>query len=134
MVTIKLPWPPSVNRYYRHVGAKVLISKAGRAYRKAVADLLLVERKRANFTGRLSMTMAAYPPDRRRRDLDNLQKAIWDALQHGGLYRDDSQIKRFEATMHEPGKPGFVVVTVIETAPERTRAKAPHTRSSRKIA
>ena len=40
-----------------------------------------------------------YPPDRRRRDLDNLQKSLWDAIQYGGGYRDDSQIKDFECHM-----------------------------------
>jgi crossover junction endodeoxyribonuclease RusA len=35
-VTIKLPWPPSDNHYYRHVGPKVLISRDGRAYRARV--------------------------------------------------------------------------------------------------
>jgi hypothetical protein len=27
------------------------------------------------------------PPDRRRRDIDNVQKPLLDALQHGGAYR-----------------------------------------------
>ena len=36
--------------------------------------------------------MDAFPPDRRRRDLDNLQKPTLDALQHAGIYEDDSQI------------------------------------------
>jgi crossover junction endodeoxyribonuclease RusA len=36
--------------------------------------------------------MDAFPPDRRRRDLDNLQKPVLDALEHAGIYEDDSQI------------------------------------------
>jgi len=36
--------------------------------------------------------MDAFPPDRRRRDLDNLLKSVLDALEHAGLYADDSQI------------------------------------------
>lgn len=31
-------------------------------------------------------------PDRRRRDLDNILKALFDALTHAGLWLDDSQI------------------------------------------
>ena len=27
---LELPWPPSVNHYYRHVGPRVLISRDGR--------------------------------------------------------------------------------------------------------
>ncbi len=28
--------------------------------------------------------------------MDNAQKAILDSLQHGGLYRDDSQVAKLE--------------------------------------
>jgi hypothetical protein len=33
------------------------------------------------------MSIIVHPPDRRRRDIDNVQKALLDALQHGGAYR-----------------------------------------------
>ncbi len=36
--------------------------------------------------------MDAFPPDRRRRDLDNIQKPVLDAMQHAGVYLDDSQV------------------------------------------
>jgi hypothetical protein len=36
-LTLVLPWPPTTNTYYRSVGGKVLISRAGRAYRENVA-------------------------------------------------------------------------------------------------
>jgi crossover junction endodeoxyribonuclease RusA len=42
--------------------------------------------------GRIALCMDAFPPDRRRRDVDNLQKSTLDALQHAGIYEDDSQI------------------------------------------
>ena len=56
------------------------------------------------------MSVDAYPPDKRRRDLDNIQKSLWDALQHGGAYRDDSQIKDFECHMREPDRPSGKVI------------------------
>nr|DAH86622.1 MAG TPA: endodeoxyribonuclease RUS [Caudoviricetes sp.] len=36
----ELPWPPSVNHYYRHVGPRVLISRDGRKYREIVAGIV----------------------------------------------------------------------------------------------
>ena len=39
---LSLPWPPSVNVYWRHVGAKVLISAEGRAYAKSVYERVIV--------------------------------------------------------------------------------------------
>lgn len=41
---------------------------------------------------RLKVDIIAYPPDKRRRDLDNLLKAPQDSLQHAGVFHDDSQI------------------------------------------
>ena len=35
-----------------------------------------------------------YPPDARRRDIDNYNKALCDALTHAGVWEDDSQAKR----------------------------------------
>jgi crossover junction endodeoxyribonuclease RusA len=44
------------------------------------------------LTDRIAMVMDVYPPDRRRRDIDNLQKGPLDAMEHAGVYADDSQI------------------------------------------
>lgn len=92
---LTLPFPPSVNHYYRRVGWRTLISRQGREYRTAVCGLLArgwggIRKPPAG--GRIALCMDAFPPDRRRRDLDNLQKSVLDSLQHGGLYEDDSQI------------------------------------------
>ena len=110
---IKLPWPPSINRYYRHWKNRMLISAAGRKYRDTVATLCLPTPEQ--MTGRLYVKMEAYPPDRRHRDIDNIQKAVWDSLQHAGVYKDDSQIHHMEAFKHAPvPNGGFIIVTVRE--------------------
>ncbi|MGN0842257.1 MAG: RusA family crossover junction endodeoxyribonuclease [Kiritimatiellia bacterium] len=114
-VEFDLPWPPSVNNYYRHVGPRVLISRAGRKYRTMVVSRLAGSHKLA---GRLSLSLECYPPDRRRRDLDNLLKACQDALVQAGVMEDDSQIRRLQMEMLEPIEGGLVHVR-LETLPER---------------
>jgi crossover junction endodeoxyribonuclease RusA len=96
MIELFLPYPPSANSYWRHVGRKVLISEQGRAYRTAVQATCLEQLRLAPvpLRGRVSVEVTAYPPDKRRRDLDNLQKALFDSLTHAGLWLDDSQIDR----------------------------------------
>lgn len=106
---ITLPWPPSVNHYYRHVGPRILISREGRRYREAVAVAVML-RGRPRVEGRLALEMDAYPPDRIRRDLDNLQKGVWDSLKHAGVYGDDSQIDEFTVRRRGVVKGGKVVV------------------------
>lgn len=102
-VVLTLPWPPSVNRYYRHVGPRVLISREGRQYRRRVETQL--RGRVPTLRGPLALHVDCYPPDRRRRDLDNLCKSLQDTLQHAGLYEDDSQIKDLRLRMREPAPP-----------------------------
>lgn len=87
----ELPFPPSVNHYWRRVGSRTLISRGGREFRRRVCASLFAARTRP-LSGPLTVEIEIFPPDCRRRDLDNLTKALLDALQHGGAYHDDSQI------------------------------------------
>ena len=105
---LELPYPPSINHYYRHVGPRVLISRDGRKYRERVVNILKANGVKP-LDGPLRMTIEIYPPDKRRRDIDNTQKSLWDSLQHGGAYHDDSQIVRFEVIKREALPPDGMV-------------------------
>lgn len=115
-MTITLPWPPSVNRYWRHVGRRVLISRSGREYRRAVCGLLAGTGgpRKPPADGRIALAMDAFPPDRRRRDLDNLPKAVLDSLAHVGVYEDDSQIDLLIVRRRDVVRGGAVDVEVTE--------------------
>jgi Holliday junction resolvase RusA-like endonuclease len=91
MLEFELPYPPSVNHYFRMVGGRMLISREGRVFRTRVCSTLAALGVRA-LAGPLAVEVEVYPPDNRRRDVDNTLKSLLDALQHGGAYRDDSQI------------------------------------------
>ena len=93
MLELELPHPPSVNHYWRRVGARTLISRGGRVFRQAVCSILAAAKVQP-LDGPLAVAVEVYPPDKRRRDIDNVQKALLDALAHGGAYHDDSQIAR----------------------------------------
>ena len=110
-----LPWPPSVNRYYRHVGPRVLISREGRKYRMMTVSRL--GGRFPKFAGNLRLEAEFYPPDARRRDLDNLLKCTQDSLQAAGLFSDDSQIKSLRLDMREPIPPEGAVHVRLETLP-----------------
>lgn len=92
-MVLTLPWPPSTNHYWRHFRGRTVISREGRTFRASVCALLAGGGPRKPPAGgRIALAMDAFPPDRRRRDLDNLQKSTLDALQHAGIYLDDSQV------------------------------------------
>lgn len=105
-----LPWPPSVNHYWRRSKLGGMhISDEGRAYRKTVCALLA---RHKGVAGRVSVRIDAYPPDRRARDLDNLLKSLIDAMQHAGVYENDSKIDSLCITRCAVRKPGEVRVWV----------------------
>ena len=89
---ITLPWPPSVNTYWRTFNGRMIISAKGREYRTAVGLQMVLQNMIKHFSGPLQVEIEAWRPDKRRRDLDNLLKATLDALAHAGVYEDDSQI------------------------------------------
>jgi len=92
MIELDLPFPPSVNTYWRTFQGRMLISKKGREYRKAVSEQILLQKCNKHLKGKIRVTIEAWRPDKRRRDLDNLLKAPLDALTHAGVYEDDQLI------------------------------------------
>lgn len=122
MPRITLPYPPSANHYWRHVGNRTLISSTGRQYKLNVAAECL-QRGWRPTTARVSVTIYAAPPDRRRRDLDNLLKPLLDSLK-GYAYRDDSQIDRLEIVrcrVVDGGSVDVVVEEIVDAIKERTK-------------
>lgn len=90
---IVLPWPPSVNHYWRRSKNGMMhISAEGLAFREAVGWNAVQQKAPKQLTGDLIVDIEAFMPDRRRRDLDNILKALLDALTHAGVWLDDSQI------------------------------------------
>jgi len=117
---IDLPYPPTVNSYYRRAGRHVYIAKAGRHFRVEVCRAI---GKCEGLKGKLRVDVSVYFPDQRRRDLDNLLKGLLDALQHAGVYEDDSQIS--DLRVHAVGfsKEGMVSVAVEEATDEVHRSQ-----------
>lgn len=113
-----LPFPPSVNSYWRRNGGRYFISARGKKFRATVVAQLRALHL-PTLAGRLRLVINFYPPDRRRRDLDNMLKALLDALEHGGLYNDDNQVCRLEIERKEPRpKDGAAEVWVYENSGE----------------
>lgn len=102
---MELPYPPSLNAYYIPIQNRMTISRAGRRYREQVRAGI---RTAGRITGKCAATLEFYPPDNRKRDLDNLFKCFFDAIKYG-LIGDDSEIKIIHATMGAPVPPSGMV-------------------------
>lgn len=137
-VDLSLPWPPTVNTYWRAFQAvkkngqvargkngkpippRMIISKEGRVYRKRIVALIASLRLPLVFSAedRLTVEIAAHVPDRRERDLDNILKCLLDSLKHAGVYPSDGQVDRLVVDRSPKEKGGRVGVTITERAPQ----------------
>ncbi len=116
MITLTLPYPPSINTYWQYHNKGVHLNPKGRAYRTHVTARCYEQLGlQSPLHGRLKVTIDAYPPDARLRDLDNIQKPLLDALEFAQVFLNDAQIDHL-ITQRKPiaAPKGQLIVTLEE--------------------
>lgn len=111
---LELPYPPSVNTYWRANGKRRFISKEGVLFKTEVQAICFREKVGSFGDARLSVNVYIHPRSRRIFDLDNCLKAILDALMAAGVYDDDSQIDILSIARSDPVINGKAVVSINE--------------------
>lgn len=82
-------------------------------YRHQVLACVLQANPAIELVGNsLAVHIIAYPPDRRRRDLDNLNKAILDSLVFSKVIEDDGLIDKLIIERGAVSAPGYVTVAI----------------------
>lgn len=116
MYRFELPFPPSNNTYYRHVGDRVVLSKKGRVYKAKVREIL----QRLDLAGLMLKDLVVvrlelYRKDASSYDSDNFFKAVFDSLTYSKFWVDDDVVNESQArrkNYKRPNKYGRVVVYV----------------------
>lgn len=114
-VSFVLPYPPSGNHAWKHTkGGRHYITREAQSYfehvihiaRTSGADLMIGER--------MHVRCEIFPPDNRRRDLDNAWKVISDACTKAGIWEDDYLIDRLTLERRKPSEncSGLVFITI----------------------
>ena len=120
-MNLTLPFPPSVNGYWRATNKGMLISARGRVYRSNAIAVVYEQVKRKPkpqpLTAELDVHVVLFPPTRGCRDVDNFRKALFDSLTHAGVWADDSQVKRMTVEWGDLTKDGKVEVRIIDFKP-----------------
>ena len=117
MIELMLPFPPSTNTVWRNLRGRTLLSKRGREFRKTVGAMVGQQYIGLPLESRLAVTVTLYPPDRRKRDIDNYGgKALLDALTHAQVWADDEQIDRLTIIRGDNTKGGRCLVCIEEVA------------------
>lgn len=106
-----LPWPPSVNKYWRRTRSGVYLSRDAKLFRKSVeAEVVLQAIPR--FTHPVVAALEMRPP--RKSDNDNFEKALWDALQHSGVLVDDCQVTCVLRCWHPQRHSAGITLSITE--------------------
>ena len=92
----------------------MILSRAGRKYREDAIYWVHQQTQRTQpLTGRLQVLIEAFVPDRRKRDLSNMPKAVEDAITKAGIiWVDDEQIDDLRVIRRPVSKPASVVVHI----------------------
>ena len=108
-----LPYPPSVNGYWRTFRNRQIISKRGREYVKLVdSEMQKLKLHGEGIDFPLKFKMVINPPTLRSYDVDNFIKGVFDALSKCGFWIDDSQVRILTVIKGEKVKGGNVEVDV----------------------
>ena len=122
MPSFRLDWPPTVNTYWRHRFIngmpRVYVTQKGQKYRETSVLQLMEQDVVRGIKDRVSVMVNAYPPDHRRRDIDNILKVVLDCLQEYGVFEDDEQIDILTVRRRTVSKPGYVEIQVEVIDPD----------------
>tara|TARA_R110000796_G_scaffold88299_1_gene190021 strand:+ start:1454 stop:1837 length:384 start_codon:yes stop_codon:yes gene_type:complete len=113
-IRLELPYPPSVNSYWRANGHRRYISKEGVAFTEEVSLIVKNKNPRSFGDKQVAISVMIHPRSKRKFDLDNTLKAILDALMKAGMYDDDSQIEYIEIARGEAVDGGKAVVHLYD--------------------
>lgn len=94
-LTLRLPFPPSLNHIWRVFGRRIILSAVAREWSVAAVNSMPEGRVPPPFTGRLVVTLLLRPPasyGKRKWDIANREKLLCDLLTKQRVWLDDEQI------------------------------------------
>ncbi len=95
-ITIDVPFPPSANAIWRSPNGKVFKSKSYNRWLKEAKLQWMMQKPRLSpksLPGFYKLDAVFYPPDKRERDLGNLEKACSDFAQTVGVIANDCKAR-----------------------------------------
>jgi crossover junction endodeoxyribonuclease RusA len=109
-IYLALPFPPSVNGIWRGgKGGRHFLSPRYKAWKQEAAQCARLQSKK-HISGPYALQLNFMRPDKRIRDLGNLEKAVSDLLVECGYIRDDSEAQYIELRWVERGPPCWCAI------------------------
>jgi len=114
-MSLILPFPPSVNRLWRATkGGRVYRSPKYTEWRTRAMWQISLQAKGKKVEGPYKLTIHAVKPDKRKRDIGNLEKAVSDILVSQNIVEDDSLCEWIEARWVNEGPECLIKIEPIE--------------------
>jgi len=118
-ISLTVPLPPSVNRLWRvKKGGGVYKSKDYTDWYKIATWEIALQAKFKCVKGEYKLIVKARKPDKRQRDLDNIIKALSDALQGSGVIVSDHYCQHLEMSWVKEGPECHVTIIGINDGKE----------------
>lgn len=117
-IELEIPFPPSINHCFSYAHGRPVLTKQARTFRSHVRRIARATRLKP-LLGPIAIRIEIHPPDDRRRDVDNAQKTILDALQHAGAFWDDSQVVWLLTVKGKPRAESKAIVQLCEHSADR---------------
>lgn len=112
-ITLTLPYPVSTNRLWRAVNGRNIKSAEYRAWEEE-AGYMIVSQRPGHIAGKFDLHLTFGRPDKRRRDLGNLEKPVSDALVRFEVIEDDCLAQKITLEWGEVEGVRAVVTSVGE--------------------
>ena len=116
MFSFELPYPPSANHRLGWGGGRAFKTAKYKSF-EAQCLISLTEQKikpcrPLKTPAKWHLRIKVYPPDKRRRDLGNVEKCVCDVLQRNNIIEDDYDIWILEIIRKENIPQGKVIITL----------------------
>ena len=116
-IVLTLPYPPSCNHIWKRAGNRVILDTKVAVFRQRVSAVVACLRKKGAIPsnpveGKVAVMVEYDVPDKRRRDLDNGNKSLLDAITFSKLWKDDSQVVLMLTYFGYPSRNGACQVLI----------------------
>lgn len=115
MIRYELPYPPTANNLFTTAPGKRVKSREYKSWRLEAMQMIMAQGRRA-IEGHVSISILVVRPDKRKRDVSNLIKAVEDVLVEMRVIRDDSLVARVSAQWAGSGPACVVLIQEAEEA------------------
>lgn len=111
-VLLVLPYPPTANHTWMRSGRRVYLSKEYQKFIDAVSAEYKLRKEPLDAGDFYAVEIFVHPPDKRRRDLDNIVKPTLDALTRAGVWEDDCKVDAIRVVRDARARPAYIEVYV----------------------